>query len=76
MAGNAGGHRNMRFQRSQRTICGGPHNWTLDIEILEKGHLYIGNRPRQFSGRESDGQSSFMYCNGWRSWLCLARSIK
>jgi hypothetical protein len=56
MASNAGSHRNMSFQRSQRIICGGPNNWVLDIEISEEGYFYVGNRPKQFSGRESDGQ--------------------
>jgi hypothetical protein len=60
MAGNAGSHRNMSFQRSQRIICGGPNNLALDIEISEEGYFYVGNRPRQFSGRESDGQRFFL----------------
>jgi hypothetical protein len=73
MAGNAGSHRNMSFQRSQRIICGGPNNLALDIEISEEGYFYVGNRPRQFSGRESDGQR-FFYVLQRRE--VLARSAK
>jgi hypothetical protein len=56
MAGTAGTHKNMRFQRGQRIVCGAPTNWALDIEIWEQGYFNVGNRPRSFPGRESDGQ--------------------